>query len=241
MTLMNVKKSSTVIALLAGAASVYSQGLVSMNDYSGSFTIQIFNWQPVIANAVEVSYGGYTVTEEMGTSPNLQLNSPGTTVFAPGSALGTGYSVQLLAAPGAGDALSTLVPTGPVITTWYTPAGGNPAVGLNGYWYSIANAAIAGAAPGTAATVALAAWYNDDGVIASVAAAQSIGDPWGVSITGNVDQLGGNGVPPPNLPASIVSFSLVAEIPEPSTTALCFLGASAFLISRRKLGWPRIS
>jgi len=230
-----------VIALLAGAAPVYSQGQVSMSDYSSSFTIQIFNWQPVIANAVELSYGGYTTIEEMGTSPNLQLNSPGSTAFAPGSALGTGYSVQLLAAPGAGDALSTLVPTGPVITTWYTPAGGNPTVGLNGFWYSTANVTISGVAPGTAATVALAAWDNEGGLVASLAAAQGFGGPWGVSITGNVDQLGGNGVRPPNLPSSIESFSLVAEIPEPGTMALGLLGASAFLFGTRKWRWSKIS
>ena len=238
---MKVKKSLTVIALLAGAASVHSQGQVSMSDYGGSFTIQIFNWEPGIANAVELSYGGYSTIEEMGTSPKLQLNSPGTTVFAPGSALGTGYSVQLLAAPGAGDALSTLVPTWPVITTWYTPAGGNPTAGLNGFWYSTANVKIVGGAPGTTATVALAAWDNKGGTVSRFAIAQAAGDPWGVSIPGNVYDLGGNAIPPPNLPASIESFSLVAEIPEPSTMALDVLGASAFLFRRRTRRRPKIS
>jgi hypothetical protein len=231
---MKVKKLFTVIALLAGSVSMYPQGLVSMSDYGSSFTIQIFASQFVSSGAVFVSYGGYSTVEEMGTGPNPQLNSPGTTVFAPGTALGTGYSVQLLAAPGAGDALNSLVPTGLIISTWYTSAGGNPTTGLCGFWYSEENAAIVGAAPGTAATVALAAWDNEGGVITSLAAAQAADVPWGVSITGNVGDLGGGDVPPPNLPSSIESFTLAALIPEPGTMSLCLLGASVFLLRRRQ-------
>jgi hypothetical protein len=239
---MNAKQPFTAIALLAGAASVYSQGMVNMSDYGGSFTIQIFAPQFVSSGAVSLSYGGYSIVEEMGTSPNLELNSPGTTVFAPGSALGAGYSVQLLAAPGAGDALSTLVPTGPVITTWYTAAGGNPTSTLAGFWNSQAKVAIAGAALGTSATVALAAWDNADGTITSLAAAEASGEPWGVSETGNTAALGGpGGVIPPYLPSSIESFSLVALIPEPGTMSLCVLGASVFLFRLRKRGRSQIS
>jgi hypothetical protein len=133
---MKVKKSFTVIAFLAGSVSAYPQGLVSMSDYGSSFTIQIFAAQYAFSEPVFLTWGGYSTVEEVGTSPNPELNSPGNTVFAAGTALGTGYSVQLLAAPGAGDALNSLVPTGPVITSWYTPAGGNPATGLNGFWYT---------------------------------------------------------------------------------------------------------
>jgi hypothetical protein len=160
-----------------------------MSDYGGTFTIQIFASQPMADSTVAVAYGGYSGFEEMGTSPNNDLNHPGTTVFADGSALGTGYDVQLLAAPGAGDALSTLVPTGPVISTWWTAAGGDPGSltgsgPLNGFWLSGAIVTINGAAADTSATVALSAWDNEGGTVTSLSAAQAANDPWGVSDTG---------------------------------------------------------
>jgi len=204
-----------------------------MSDYGSSFTIQIFNSQSIAASTVSVSWGGHGGLEEMGTSPNGNLNVTGTTSFAAGSALGTGYDVELLAAPGSGAAFASLAETGPVITTWYTASGGNPATGFSGFYKTGINVAIANAAAQTVASVALAAWNNEGGTINSLAAAQAAGDPWGVSSEGTSGLLGGGTQQPPNLPSSITSFSLTST-PEPSTFALGVIGASAFLMRLRR-------
>lgn len=112
-----MKKALTAMALLAGAASVYSQGQVSLVDYGSTFSIQVFSSQGLAASTTSVSYGGFNGQEEMGQSANPNLFNPGTTSYAAGSALGTGYSVQLLAATGTGDAISALSANGPVVTT----------------------------------------------------------------------------------------------------------------------------
>lgn len=229
-----MKKTLTVVALLAGAASVYSQGQIALSAYNAAFTIQIFNSQSMANSTTAVSYGGFSGNEEMGASANSSLNTPGSTVYAAGSALGNGYDVELLAAPGTGDAIGTLVATGPVITTWYSAAGGDPTTGLNGFYNTVTTATIAGTT--TAATVALAAWNNAGGTVNTLAAAQAAGlGQWGVSATGNVASLGFGTITPPNLPTSITSFSLTASsVPEPSTIALGVMGASAFLLRLRK-------
>jgi len=235
-----MKKAITVMALLAGAASVYAQGEVGLSDYGSTFAIQIFNVQAAGESTTPVSYNGFSGFETMGTSPNANLNTPGTTAFDAGSALGNGYSVELLAAGGQNVPLSGLSAVAPVITTWYTAAGGNPTAGFSGFWQSGANATIPNALGGSSATVALAAWNNEGGTVTTLAAAQAAGDPWGVSTTGNTAGLGvAGGGTPPNLPSTITSFSLVAgtnTIPEPSTIALGIVGASAFVMRlRRKL------
>ncbi len=218
------------MTLLAGAASVYSQGEVNMLDYGSTFTIQVFNSQRLGESTTPVSYLGYSATETQGQGPNRLLVNPGTTVYDTGSELGAGYSVQLLGAPGSGDALSTLTPQGSPITKWYTAG-----VGLPGFWNSGANIAITGSSVGGAATVAIAAWNNEGGTINSLHAAQAAADPWGVSNTGNIASLGGaGGVAPGALPSTITSFSLATTIPEPSTIALGVIGASTFLMRFRR-------
>jgi hypothetical protein len=221
------------MTLLAGAASVYSQGEVSMVDYGGTFTIQVFNVQAAGESTTPVSFGGFSGFETQGQGPQTpggNLNNPGTTAYDNGSALGAGYSVQLLGGVGSGLALSALSPMGAPITTWYTSGQGLP-----GFWQSGANVAITGSTVGGAATVAVAAWNNEGGTVNTLAAAQSAGDPWGVSTTGNIASLGGaGGSPPGNLPASVTSFSLATTVPEPGTIALGVIGASTFLMRLRR-------
>jgi hypothetical protein len=231
-----MKKALTVMALLAGAASVYAQGEVSMLDYGGSFTIQVFSSQGFANSPTPVTYGGATGFELMGQSGNDSLNNPGSTSYNPGTALGTGYSVELLAASGSGDSVASLSETGTVITTWYSAAGGEPTAGLNGYWNSGANATVANAAPGTAITVALAAWNNEGGTVSSLAQAISLSDAWGISAPATIASVGGGINPPTSLPTSITSFSLIAAttVPEPSTIALGVIGASTFLMRLRR-------
>lgn len=172
-----MKKTLTVMALLAGAASIYAQGQIGLSDYGSTFTIQVFGAQSLAASTQTVTWGGYTVQEEWGTSANGNLNNPSSSTFAAGSALGTGYDVELLGAAGQNQPLTALVEEGSVVSTWYTASGGNPTSGLSGFWKSTANASVSGAAAATSATVAIAAWNNEGGTITSLAAAQAAGDP----------------------------------------------------------------
>lgn len=57
----------TVMTLLAGVATGYSQGQLSFSD-AGSFEIQVYGVQAQAATPV--TYGGFTVNEVMGDSSN---------------------------------------------------------------------------------------------------------------------------------------------------------------------------
>jgi len=210
---------------------VYSQGQVSMNDYNGAFAIQVFTQQSAAASTVAVSYGGFSGFEQMGATANSGAPAvpQGTTTYA-NAPLGTGYSLQLLAAPGLSDPIGNLTPVGALETVWY---GGSYLTGLGGFWNDSGTPV---AIPGTTttATVALGAWNNEGGTVTSLAQAQAGGDPWGVSTTGNINALGFGTIQPPNLPTSIQSFSLATTVPEPSTIALGVIGASAFLMRLRR-------
>jgi len=232
------------MALLAGAASVYSQGTVSLADYSGSFLIQIMAPQtsaPANSTPYTSTYGGFTSGPEyFGNTANGNGNG-GTTAYGATTGIGgTGYSVQLLAAPGTSDALSTLSTVGPVISTWYTasPATGNPSGGLFSFYKvqtGATTATVANTGVNGSVTVALAAWNNEGGTITSLAAAQAAGDPWGISpTTANIAQTGGGLIQPPAIPNTIADFAIGQNVPEPSTIALGVIGASTLLFRRRK-------
>jgi hypothetical protein len=224
-----MKKALTVTALLAGAVSVYSQGAVSMNDYNGNFSIQIFTSSSAAASTVPVSYGGFSVNEQQGNTANPFEANPGTMTYT-GTPLAAGYAIQLLAGAGLNDPLASLSPVGNPITTWYS---GDGSAGLGGFWNSSALAAIPGTT--TTASVAIAAWNTEGGTVNSLAGAQAAGDPWGISSVGYLDALGSGLQTPPNLPAALTGFSLGASIvPEPSTIALGVIGASAFLMRLRR-------
>jgi hypothetical protein len=228
-----MRKALTVITLLAGAMSVHSQAEnLSLSDDRG---IQILDGQgsaPANGTAYTVTYGGYTSgTEYYGSGSNPNLGYPGSTVWAAGSALGTGYSLELLEAPGITVDLDSLVPVGPVISTWQTAAGGNPNAGLNGFWNS--SALVDGL--GFMATVAIAAWNNEGGSVNTLAAAQAAGDPWGISQMEHLELDGKPFTTGLFVSDKIESFSLGANtVPEPGTIALEALGASTFLFRRRK-------
>jgi len=223
------------VTMLAGAVSAYSQGAVSLNDYNGAFAIQVFQPQSAAASTFAVTYGGYTANEQVGATSDPTAVPQGSTVYANNSPLfGTvaapAYSIQLLAAPGLSQPLNSLLPVAGTITTgWFTSSG------LPGYWNAVGAASL-GAIPGTTttATVAIAAWNNEAGTVNTLAAAQTAGDPWGISPTGNIAALGFGTAQPPNLPTSVTTFSLGTTVPEPSTIALGVMGASAFLMRLRR-------
>jgi hypothetical protein len=230
-----MKATLTMITLLAGAVAVHSQNAVPLSDYQG---IQVLNVQasaPAFGTAYTVTYGGYTSgTEYYGNGSNPNLGQTGPTEWAAGSALGLGYAVHLLAAPGAGVALDSLMPVSLGIISWDTPAGGNPNLGANGFWDVPDN--ISASVPGanSAITVAFAAWNDDGNTVLSLAAAQADGLAWGISQSATISVTPGQPVLASSLFASIDSFSLGANtVPEPDTIALGVLGASAFLFRRR--------
>lgn len=240
-----MKKTLTITALLIGAVSGYSQGQMNFTGYNsgnpGSY--QIFNVNTINAdNNTTVTYGGYTVSEEQGNTsaasgPSSKENPKGSTVYSGTALAGTGFSAQLLAAAGTGDPLSELSPlTG--------TGGGNTGI-LNFYTATAAAGFITGSSttsiPGTStgapgATIAIAAWNNEGGTVTSLAMAESLGDPWGISALANITTTF-----TPTTPAALstasdlnLSFCLGNEIPEPSTIALGVMGASALLFRRRK-------
>jgi hypothetical protein len=235
----------TVMTLLAGAVTSYSQGTVSIVD-AGSFAIQVFGVQPTADNNTIVSYNGFVVDEVQGdpsASENGNLSNPGSTVYGTHNPLGSGYTVQLLAAAGTDQPLSALLPVpaanGGIATAWFSTTGA-----LDGMWNTTSVASIPGATGN--ATVAIAAWNNEGGTVNSLLAAQQAGDPWGISSLGTVALATGDVTPgllPQNgnpngfgnyVDGGIESFSLGQAIPEPSTIALGVIGASAFLFRRRK-------
>jgi hypothetical protein len=227
----NVKNEITVIAVLAGAVSAFSQGTVSMYDYGPTFSIQLFSlYDPAGGGTfVVVNYGGYTAGEEMGNTANPN-EIPAGHITYDGVALGAGYDVQLLAAPGLNDQLNTLLPSSAPITTWYS---GSASTGLGGFWDSTELGTVNGST--TTATVALAAWYNDGATLTTLPAAQAAGVSWGISATGNITALGGVHNPPPTLPDSIETFTVgtASPSPEPGTLALMLTAGLAFGARRR--------
>jgi hypothetical protein len=240
-----MKKSITILALLAGAVGAYAQGTLTFGDYGNGFTIDVFSPQ--------------LLTPGVSTHGNSPYDAPvGATVYTGvglgGSATGTGptaygngalWTVALYAAPGVnnstGLAAAELAGT-PIVTSLFQTSGGTGVLNTGtagadsaGVWAlnfeSIAPTVFPGFTGG--ATLQLEAWYNGGASKLTYAASPTSGS----SIIGEIAALGGTGSPPattPNLAASgITSFSLTTT-PEPSTIALGVIGASTFLFRRRK-------
>jgi len=231
-----MKKTLTVMTLLAGATAAYSQGVVSMQNYSGGFLgLQVFNIQPTGGTAVTV--GGVTGFETFGNTANTYNRSTGATVYT-GSPLGAGYDVALLGASGTiaqGNYSALSQASGSLVTSLVSPTSATPNAG--GSWISTGVASIPSAS-GTTFTIAIAAWANTgtQGAATTLAAAEADGYAWGVSQMVTTTLATGNN-PPGTLPygaGNLVDFSLARTVPEPSTIALGVIGASTLLFRRRK-------
>ena len=220
--------------MLAGAASVYAQGQISLNNgpgSSGSVGIQIFASQSLATSPTLVTDGIYSGNELIGNSGDSSSyhTATGTPVAFTGSPLGAGYSVDLLIAAGTVNTYGALTEeSGTVVKTWYT---GSAATGFGGMFNGQANVSFG--TVGQAVSVAIGAWNNEGGTITSLAAAQAAGDPWGVSAIAPAVMGGAPGTPS-NLPTTLNDFSLVTTSPEPSTIALGVIGASSLLFRRKK-------
>jgi len=247
-----MKKTLTLIALMAGAVGGYAQGTVVWADYSGSgattFSITVWSPNPTSPGVQQI---GNTSTDG---SP-----SAGTTVYGGvplgGAATGSGptaygngnaWTIALYASTSSTTAVA-LTTSDEVASSLFVNSGGtgkanileSPAFGGGpgnaGSWTGgVAAVGLPGAS--VSAQVQLAAWYSGGG-ITSYAAAVTAGVPAGASEVGTISALGGSGSPPlpsPDLAGlGITSFSLTT-VPEPSTIALGVIGASAFLMRLRR-------
>jgi hypothetical protein len=197
-----------VVALLAGAFAVHSQGTVSFANYA------------VLSPYIYVFLGTTRIGGDGSPLPGDTLVDNGYlwTVALYGNAAGNASLVQLYDANG-----------NPVTAylefddeTDQTP----------GTWYSTAVAEIPGTTgPGQSATVQIYAWYNAGGAITSYAEAVADGVPAGFSAVGTVITGGraSNGMPavPPNLPA-LGNINVGIIVPEPSAIADIGLTSNQF-------------
>jgi len=225
-----MKKTITAIALLAGAVSGYSQGDINFNNFETGFKQPIYNVQAT-GNAT-VTYNGYTVTEEQGSTATATPSGGAQAVTYTGTGLqdsttGIGYDIQLLAFTGTASSLSQLSLVGGVYNFSTASAGA-------GYISSAVPVAVT--ASGGTATIAIAAWNNELGTVTTLAAAQAAGDPWGISELTTINSVVSPATPTAMSTASnlALSFSLGTATPEPSTIALGVIGASTLLFRRRK-------
>jgi len=250
-----MKKSLTLISLLAGAVSVYSQGQVNTSDYNApGFNIHIWSPNPATPTVEETGNGPATIAGNAAynTSPDAPAGVAayaGTLVGGSGSGVtgaagyanGDNFDVELYAAAGAVTTFSTSTFTavqalgplgdGGLPANWAGLYQGGGILTLNG-----ANGTIT-VPIGGLVTFAVAAWYNNNGTVTSYTPGSGI---TGISTLGTTTAEGNN-ITPPFLPGAagsgnpgISSFSLTQSVPEPSTIALGLVGASAFLMRLRR-------
>lgn len=234
-----MKKTITVIALLAGAVSGYSQGQIYWAGYSGNLRLQTFVAQPGNGGSYSVTYAGVTGHEIVGNTSATLEKPAGTTVYTGALLSGTAYDNELLVGPagitsvgGTVDGVGLAVygtienfKTGANNTGMPVPA--NQTVQLPTETYF---------AVGDQVSVAIAAWSSAYPSLAA-AVASGVSGVWGISPVEQTTAAGGLTAVPNTgelLPTTLESFSLATTVPEPSTIALGVMGASALLFRRRK-------
>jgi len=244
-----MKKTLTVIALLAGAVSGYSQGEILFNFYNsavGQVRQSIWNTQSAAASTYAVTYGGKTVNEEVGSTSAGPENPKGTTVYAGTGLSGSGYDIQLLAGPAGIATVGGTSSQNGANNVGLAPVSSifnfKTSVALSGYQSGSQTTVTLPTqsyfSGGDQVSLAVAAWNNEGGTVTTLAAAVAGGTPWGISPV--VQSTFAGGLPVPNspslpLPTTLEGFSLgVVATPEPSTIALGVMGASALLFRRRK-------
>ncbi|MGA2544348.1 MAG: PEP-CTERM sorting domain-containing protein [Verrucomicrobiota bacterium] len=232
-----MKKTLLIGLFSAMALGAYAQGTINFNDRAGDATFHIYSPQTsgVAQNgstATDVPAGSFV----FGSGSVLIGGSSGAAGLPVNYGLGNNFTAQLYAAPGTGDAVSSLLP----VTQYVALFRQTPQAVLAGTFIPATPSPDAGIpnTSGGSATVAVAAWYNAGGTITSLAEAQADLVPWGESLPVNLTALGTvTGTPVPNPAEDLIgiqSFSLQTQVPEPSTIALCVLGAGAFLARRKK-------
>jgi hypothetical protein len=235
-----MKKTLTIIGLLATVAGVHAQGTINYGDYvqassadPGGFEISVLS-----PNSTDTAESGNTSSD----APSGSTVYTGS-VFIGGTATGTGptsyyngnnYTVGVYVATTQAGLTADVLTGSPLATATFNTTYG---AGNAGVWGGDLVATDNSIAPGTAVYVELAAWYSGGGAT-SYAAAVAAGDPAGESVISTSEAVlgGSNGGVPVTQPSlyglGLTSFDMTT-VPEPSTIALGVMGASAFLFRRR--------
>jgi len=231
-----MKKILILAVSVAGAVGAYAQGTVNFAE-AGDATILIY--APQTATPGTETTGNTAADTPAGTTTYTggTIGGNNTSTGPTGYGNGNNYTAELYGLAGTtATTFSQLSALTQYRSTFATKAGGagqflgaspSPDPGVPN----------TGLAAGANATLSLAAWYNNNGTITSVAAAMAAGVPYGWSPLFQVNGLGGSGSPPATPPdlVGLQSFSLITPgpVPEPGTIALGLMGAAAFLARRR--------
>jgi PEP-CTERM motif len=225
-----MKKLILAAFALTTAASVFAQGTVILNNYVPGSVVQ--HVYAPLATAPGFSQIG------SGAGDTPASNNVWTAFTLVGGAGATGNFtaanankiwVQLLAAPGANQAESSLQPA-PGITSFRT-AGGAQA----GFTFAGVTSTLNNVAADALATVELVAWDNNNGLYPTWTQA-SLAWRTGLITAGESGRwntvVGGTGTPPYLTGAQ--AFNLYSLVPEPSTFTLAGLGLAALVAFRRR-------
>jgi hypothetical protein len=229
--------------MIAGELGVHAQGTVTFAEtadatiliYSVGSAVEVTGNSPADTPAGTTTYTGIPIGGWDFGAFQLYYNS-----FEGGWGNGNEFTAQLYGAAGTYETrFSELSPLTQYTSTFSTKvAGAGQFLGSS----PASDPGIPGATGKTGATLALAVWYNDNGTLQTLSAAQNAFVAWGTSpLFSLAGPLGGQGTPPtppPNL-TGLQSFSLnkfgdIWQTPEPGTAALIMAGAIVLHVVRRK-------
>jgi len=208
-----MKKTLLTLALAVATVSVMAQGSVNFTTVSGALLRA-----PV--------YGPELGDPTLSKSGNSATGIPaGAQVYTGSLLTGSGYTAQLWAAAGAGQAEGALVAALGATTSFRTGSAAGFVANITGVLTGVPFDA-------PAATIQLRVWDNQAGAVTSWGQALTLGAAAGKSPLFTVNSIGGNLNPPPFL-EGIQSFNIYA-VPEPGTFVLAGLAAASLLIFRRR-------
>ena len=208
-----MKKLTLTTLALGVAFGVFAQGTVNFTTVSGS-TLRAPVYGPEAGNPALIKTGNTTA----GVPAGVQT-------YTGALLTGSGYTAQLWAAPGAGQAEGSLVAALGATTTFRTGTAAGYVANITGTLTGVAKDA-------PSATLQLRVWDNQNGTLGTWAQALLAGALAGKSALWTVNSIGGD-VNTPSFLTGIQSFNIYA-VPEPSTFVLAGLGAAGLLIFRRR-------
>ncbi len=216
-----MKKLILTTLTVVCSLGVFAQGTVVFNNrVSGAVITHVYfggYYAPIVAN------GSNDYSDTTMTPGTFNWSATGYQLV-----MGSTWCAQLLAAPGANQPVSALIPASPV-TTFRTTSG-------EAGWVVPVTATLNGVpADMSVATIEMVAWDNSSGLYPTWTEAR-LGLLSGQNAAGwgnlfNVYNIGGIGNPPAYL-YGLESFNIIG-VPEPSMFALAALGGAALLTACR--------